>query len=379
MNENGKIEKKLIPIGPREKKFNEYWLQELLISNPALLPSNEIDESWDILIPLGREVSITAGPIDNLYITPEGLLCIVETKLWRNPEAHRTVLAQVLDYAKDLSRMSFDEFIEVVEKSNLFGNKPNFWNRISRHCKDLDKIEFQNNLQKFLERGKLLLLIVGDKIRPKVVMLKETFQSTPNLEFKIGLIELQMFKTSKDKTWPILIVPQVVGKTDDFIHAVVKIVYEEKRPEIEVEAFEEEAPKTKINKRTFEKSMPQDYADIFIPIFDAWIEDGYNIYWGTTGFSVRFFWREKIKSVIDIYPDSIRLLTEKVIKKRNFPLEPYHKYREEIEKISIVRQMFTQGRGSLYYKDISPEEYKIIIKATDRLVRDLKNISERTN
>lgn len=102
VNKDGSIEKRMFFVSPKEKMFHESRLQELLILNPSLLPSEEVDESWENLIPLGREVSVTAGAIDNLYITSEGLICLVETKLWRNPEAHRTVVAQILDYAKDL-------------------------------------------------------------------------------------------------------------------------------------------------------------------------------------------------------------------------------------------------------------------------------------
>ena len=115
--------KQLSSISEKEKLFDEHWLQELLINNPSLLPSKELDESWLELIPLGREVPVKAGAIDNLYITPNGLICLVETKLWRNFEAHRTVVAQIIAYAKDLAGMTFDGFKECVEKSILYDNR----------------------------------------------------------------------------------------------------------------------------------------------------------------------------------------------------------------------------------------------------------------
>ena len=51
---------------------------------------------------VGREVLTAAGLIDVLYVSPAGLVTIVETKLWRNPEARREVVGQILDYAKEL-------------------------------------------------------------------------------------------------------------------------------------------------------------------------------------------------------------------------------------------------------------------------------------
>lgn len=376
VNKDGKTEKHLYPLFPREKMFNELWLQELLIANPSLLPSKDIDESWDNLIPLGREVPVTAGAIDNLYITPEGLICLVETKLWRNPEAHRTVVAQIIDYAKDLSKMTFDEFINAIEKSIFNGRKSNFWYRISKNIKEIDQIEFQSKVKENLSRGRFLLLIVGDRIYPEVAMLLDAIQSAPNLEFKIGLIELQMYKTSKENHWPLLVIPAIVGKTYEVTRAVVKILYEEKRPETEVVAFEEGATKAKINKRTFEKSMQKDYADIFIPLLDQWIADGFNISWGTTGFSVRFFWKGKTRSIIDLYSDYVSLFTEDMIKKRGFPLEPYHEYRNEIDKIPAIRRLFTERRSYAKLENLTLEEFSSYINVTDRMIRNLKKLEQ---
>ncbi len=34
---------------------------------------------------------------------------LVEAKLWRNPEARRKVIGQILDYAKELSRWNYED------------------------------------------------------------------------------------------------------------------------------------------------------------------------------------------------------------------------------------------------------------------------------
>jgi len=142
VNSDQDIAAEFYEIAPRKKLFDENWLQNLLIKNPSLIPVKEIDSNFNDLIPLGREVSVTVGSIDNLYITQSGEICLVETKLWRNPEAHRTVIAQILDYAKDIYKMTFDEFKECVEKSTLDGRKPDFWYRVSKNVKNLNQIEF---------------------------------------------------------------------------------------------------------------------------------------------------------------------------------------------------------------------------------------------
>ncbi len=70
-----------------EKVFQEEWLQRLLQNSPQLLPVAEIDAIYAPLVSIGREVATKAGYIDNLFISPKGYVTIVETKLWRNPQA----------------------------------------------------------------------------------------------------------------------------------------------------------------------------------------------------------------------------------------------------------------------------------------------------
>ena len=81
----------------KEAGFDEAWLQDLIFRHPQLLPVSLFDDSLSQPVPLAREVATNAGSIDNLYITPEGRLILVETKLWKNPEQHRTVVAQTIE------------------------------------------------------------------------------------------------------------------------------------------------------------------------------------------------------------------------------------------------------------------------------------------
>ena len=102
----------LTRIGPQQKLYAESWLQELLQNHPELLPVEEFEEAFSHITPIGREIPTKAGPIDNLFISEQGCLVLVETKLWRNPEAKREVLAQVIDYAAEVSKWSFGELDE---------------------------------------------------------------------------------------------------------------------------------------------------------------------------------------------------------------------------------------------------------------------------
>ena len=71
------------------RAYDEAWLQELLFRNPELLPIGEIDEAFEPVIPLCRELPTDAGPVDIAYVSESGRLTLVECKLWKNPEARR--------------------------------------------------------------------------------------------------------------------------------------------------------------------------------------------------------------------------------------------------------------------------------------------------
>jgi len=100
----------LTPLPEKDKVFQEEWLQELLFNHQSILPVDYIDEAYVPLVSIGREIA----SIDNLFVSPSGLLTVVETKLWRNPEAHRTVVAQILEYAKTLTTWTYDQLDQAV-------------------------------------------------------------------------------------------------------------------------------------------------------------------------------------------------------------------------------------------------------------------------
>lgn len=71
---------------------------------------------------------LAVGFIDNLYISPAGEVTVVEAKLWRNPEARRKVVGQILDYAAALASMSYEDLEDAVRDAN--GDDLSIWERI---------------------------------------------------------------------------------------------------------------------------------------------------------------------------------------------------------------------------------------------------------
>jgi hypothetical protein len=208
------------------KTFNEGWIQKLIHDNPNLLPISEIDTAFTPAISIGREVSTAAGFIDNLFISPDGYLTIVETKLWRNPEARREVVGQIIDYAKDLNKWTFADLDSAVKKYNeIYKNNSNGLLATVRNYTELDESEesfFIDNVSKNLRRGRFLLLIVGDGIRESVEEMVDYLTQAPQLYFTLALVELQVYKLNQSDN-SLIVLPQVVTRTKEITRAIVKI------------------------------------------------------------------------------------------------------------------------------------------------------------
>ena len=78
-------------------------------AQPQLLPVAEVEPAFGSLISVCVELQTPAGSIDNLYVTETGNLAIVECKLWRNPEARRRVVTQIIDYAHGIATWSYEK------------------------------------------------------------------------------------------------------------------------------------------------------------------------------------------------------------------------------------------------------------------------------
>jgi hypothetical protein len=64
-----------------EGSFSEAQIQAFVHAHPECLPVTEVDPVFVSPVSLCRELNTSAGPIDNLLITPSGLPIIVECKL----------------------------------------------------------------------------------------------------------------------------------------------------------------------------------------------------------------------------------------------------------------------------------------------------------
>ncbi|MCU0522906.1 MAG: DUF4268 domain-containing protein [Anaerolineae bacterium] len=215
--------------------FTEAWLQEQLFQHPELLPVEDIDPAYSRLLPVCRELNTPAGPIDVLYVTPQGRLVVTETKLWRNPEARRKVIAQILDYAKELAQWDYEDLSrEIIQATKGSGDV--LLNLVKAAEPGLDEARFVDNVSRTLRTGRFLLLIVGDGIREGVGALAEFLDRYGSLDFTFGLVEIGVFDVPQIGR---LLQPRILAKTMTIRRSVV--VFEQPGGRLEVEGAQQEA------------------------------------------------------------------------------------------------------------------------------------------
>ncbi|MCL2715125.1 MAG: hypothetical protein FWD68_11215 [Alphaproteobacteria bacterium] len=197
--------------------FPENFLQDLVHDAPWSLPVEELDRSFAGLKAVCRELSLPVGSVDNLLINADGRICIVECKLWRNPEAVRDVVGQVLDYAAALAQLTYSE-LEAAAASAAKSKRSDFlaWAVLGEDAPEDDKLAFRDAVTLALEQGAFLILIVGDDIRPRLRQIRD-FLDRSALGFNLGLVEIALYQGDKDGPYYVqprlLLEPETVTRT----------------------------------------------------------------------------------------------------------------------------------------------------------------------
>lgn len=364
----------LTKIDESKSGFNEDWLQKVIHDNPQTYPiENPLNIDLKI-ISLGREINSGAGYIDILLLTSDAELIIAETKLWRNPEKSRTVLAQVIDYAKEISNWGYDDLNDAViaaQRNQKSDKILSLREIIEKEFSNQNQTDFIDILTQNLHQGVLKLSIIGDKISPNLLLLSDTIQSSPGLNFSLSLIEMKLFKHNDD----IILIPDIIGKTKEVVRGVVKVQYEKEKPKVDIKYLDSDKPqkpKTKTDRETFISQCPNDVAQIL----EYWLNDWQNnsalmIYWGVTGLSVRKQLDDKWTTLIDIYPDCISMIIPAMAENSRIPKDIYDDYLEVLFSIDGLKAAYSTKKRYIKYNAMSTEDIEIMLEAVGKLVVEL--------
>jgi hypothetical protein len=202
-------------------RYREDLLQQLIADSPSLLPVKDFLPATVSLFSLGRELAVDVGGqtgyIDNLLVTNEGRLVLVETKLWRNPESTREVIAQILQYGMALSALTLRE-LEIKLK---LPSKQTISQFVASHPDARAMVDdFEDTFERHLRRGEMLYLIVSDGIRVSVERIAHWLNDGGSAPFRFGLVELRFFESDNGD---LLVVPRTLLKTREVSRHVVVV------------------------------------------------------------------------------------------------------------------------------------------------------------
>jgi len=282
----------LQPVNIQDRLYDETWLQETLRLHPEILPVAEIESIFYPLVPIGREVTTDTGAIDNLFISHRGYLILVETKLWRNPEGKREVIAQAFDYGSSLSKWNYDRLNKVArDYTKKFEKKElNLAEWVENQFGQVEggRHYFEDIVSKNLCLGRFLTLIVGDRVHHSLIEMLKYVNKYPHLATNVALIELQCYRwTSKGSNWPLLVVPSIVGRTEIVERSVVQVTIN-KDGSHQIESQQEKAQPTEKGRQKvtlteeafwelLKKQAPDKYKSVRQLIDDYRERDGINM------------------------------------------------------------------------------------------------------
>jgi hypothetical protein len=232
--------------------------------------------------------------------------------------------------------------------------------------------EFQERVVTNLREGNFLLLIVGDRISPNIALLTQAIQSAPGLGFTLGLVELHLYSTQPDADWPLVVVPDIVGRTVEHTRGIVKITYKQEKPEVQV-VIEEDRPKagTAIDLESFLSKIPEDLAEVYKAASEDWGKIG-SFSFGTVGFTWRIRLRDDNVTVMQSYPkDGITLIRQRDFDKWSKDQTLFQKYLQSLEGSPVALNRIRAGNQYLKHDKFTANDLRIILNAALKLAEGL--------
>jgi hypothetical protein len=206
--------------------FDEKLLQEIVDLAPEILPIQVFYPAVTSIVSLGREIPLDLGErqgfIDNLLVTNDGHLVVVETKLYRNPEAVREAIVQTLEYGMAVHKMPLLELESRIKRGDPRGSRLSNDETIRTRATTMKGFsdDFEIALERYQRTGEILLLVVADGIRTSVERITHWMNDGSSTPIKFGLVELQFYELSDGKK---VVIPRTLLMTKEISRHVVVV------------------------------------------------------------------------------------------------------------------------------------------------------------
>ena len=224
---------------PEGDATQENVLRDLIFDHPTILPFDELEPGIGRVISVATEVRLPgAGIVDVLLVSEHGRLIVVECKLWRNPQARREVVGQILDYARELARYAYEDLQRTV--SNRLNRPGNVLFALARDAgSTMTESAFVDRVTRDLAAGRFLLLVVGDGITEGTRRIGEFLSGQAGLAFEFGLVEMAEYRFIDPETGSFrrIMQPQLLARTT----VIERHVIRNEAPSVTIEELNETA------------------------------------------------------------------------------------------------------------------------------------------
>lgn len=199
-------------LASESPKYEEI-LKRNISEIPRLIPLDMVTDEDVIHITIGEEWRAGGGRADVVLLGSDAVITVVETKLKRNPEARREVIAQVLEYGAYLTEWTIAEITQ--RASDFFQSEtaaPELRGKLLAEAlrplfdEDEDLESFKNRVEQNLRQGKIRLVIAVDGFgeqAKKIVTFINSYSS-----FEIYLLEISAYQEDGGRQ---IFVPSLYG------------------------------------------------------------------------------------------------------------------------------------------------------------------------
>lgn len=219
---------KLSPSGHEGDSYNEDLLQRIVHHCPEVLPLWDIEPAFYRArsicceLPLGDDPGNPVGYVDNLLVTPDGGIVIVECKLIRNSEAKRAVVAQLLGYIAEMTRWSYEDLERGIMAARRWMKSAwevdtetaSLYSLAGGAAADLEEDRFVEAVSRNLRRGRMLGLIVGDGLSQSVRNIADMLARQSATQFSLGLVQLDIYRMPPGSAFPLMVLPRIEARTE---------------------------------------------------------------------------------------------------------------------------------------------------------------------
>jgi hypothetical protein len=342
--------------------------QELIAKFPEIIvsiPELEIPPCNSILVI--REYSTSRGSIDLLMITENSDILLIETKLYRNPESHRTVVAQAIDYVKSFTDTDLDTLRSSFLRSRYSDTK------LAEALFSRD--DFCIPLNKNIKNGYFKVLIIGDKIHPNLLGMIDSIHSAPHLAYTIYLLELSPIKYDENN---ILLEPRIIENTNEIERSVIRLEIDYKKETYTIESSspvkDSKGSRPIITDEQYINSLSNpEFAETIKSFWNKWKSIDGDIRFGTVGFSCGFEYGDKRIPMQFVMNNRVDLISDNYRKTYDIPDNVYKVYKESL-KFNVPKAFdhLVANHVAMQFESITKDDLENILVATVELIKEMK-------